>query len=67
MNKAIVIGIAAAIVIGIGVAVGMSGDYSMTIPEIENTEPTETEEPESSEKKSFKIELEENMSIEGKP
>ena len=67
MNKGIAIGIIAAIAIGIGAGFAIFSDSSDPTSEIVNIEPGENQEPESAEKKSFKIELEENMSIEGKP
>ena len=64
MNKAAVAGIIAVIVIGIGVAIAVFQPISTTSTQ----EPAEvTTEVDESGNKEFKVTLEENLGIEGKP
>ena len=64
MNKAAVAGIIAAIVIGIGVVIGITQPFSETTTQGPSEISTETEEPQANE---FKIVLEEKIGLEGKP
>ncbi len=64
MNKAGVAGIIAAIVIGIGVIIGITQPFSTTTTQEQAEISTESDEPEANE---FKIVLEEKIGLEGKP
>ncbi len=64
MNKAAVVGIIAAIVIGIGVAIAVFQPISTTSTQEPAGVTTEVDE---SGNKEFKVTLEENLGIEGKP
>ena len=64
MNKAAVAGIIAAIVIGIGVTIAVFQPISTTSTQEPAGVTTEVDE---SENKEFKVTLEENLGIEGKP
>jgi len=64
VNKAAVAGIIAAIVIGIGVVIGITQPFSTTTTQESSEISTESEEPEANE---FKIVLEEKIGLEGSP
>ena len=64
MNKAVLAGIIAAIVIGIGVAIAVIQPISMTSTQEPAGVATQVDE---SGNKEFKVTLEENLGIEGKP
>jgi len=64
VNKAVLAGIIAAIVIGIGVAIAVIQPISMTSTQEPAGVATQVDE---SGNKEFKVTLEENLGIEGKP
>jgi len=64
VNKAAVAGIIAAIVIGIGVIIGITQPFSTSTTQEPAEISTESKEPEANE---FKIVLEENIGLEGNP